>query len=265
MPTPAPARTGRRRGGSAAGPRRPGRLPAARCRSTVAGRRIRPVRPLARGAAIGRAEPFGCGSAAAGWPRRPAAGGAPVAAAASPRPPAPAPAPASAAGPPAGASRATGRAGPRGPPAPAAAAAPPGQAAASGAAAPRAGGRRTFLARFAKGAGVPPDCSPGATRATWPEEIGALVRLAADSVKQLLAARTEAKRVARTGSHTTIQALDNNPLKFSPTVDDALRIMLGRPTGGYLDARRAFERELQGPEVPPGEDLFRPCSTRCAS
>jgi type VI secretion system protein ImpI len=38
-----------------------------------------------------------------------------------------------------------------------------------------------------------------------------------------------------------IQALDNNPLKFAPTVDDALRIMLGRPSSSYLGAQQAVE------------------------
>ncbi len=77
------------------------------------------------------------------------------------------------------------------------------------------------------------------------EEAGALLRLSADNLKQLLAARTESKRAAKAASQTTIQALDNNPLKFSPTVDDALRIMLGRPSSGFLDARRAMDASFR--------------------
>jgi type VI secretion system protein ImpI len=41
-----------------------------------------------------------------------------------------------------------------------------------------------------------------------------------------------------------IEAIDNNPLKFSPSADDALRIMFGPPTKSYLDARRAFEQSF---------------------
>ena len=41
---------------------------------------------------------------------------------------------------------------------------------------------------------------------------------------QLLQARNEAKRFTRSTSQTTIQATENNPLKFSPTVEDAMRI-----------------------------------------
>ena len=35
--------------------------------------------------------------------------------------------------------------------------------------------------------------------------------------------------------------LNNNPLKFSPTTEDALRIMFGPPSASYLDARQALE------------------------
>jgi type VI secretion system protein ImpI len=58
--------------------------------------------------------------------------------------------------------------------------------------------------------------------------------------KQLLDARRQAKRLARSSNQTMIQALDNNPLKFSPTAEDALRLMFGPSTRSYLDARRAF-------------------------
>jgi type VI secretion system protein ImpI len=68
------------------------------------------------------------------------------------------------------------------------------------------------------------------------------MRLMVENVRQLLNARIEAKRLARSSSQTMIQALDNNPLKFSPSAEEALRIMFGPPTKSYLDARRAFEQ-----------------------
>jgi len=49
-------------------------------------------------------------------------------------------------------------------------------------------------------------------------------------MRQLLSARLQAKRIARMSNQTSIEALNNNPLKFSPTSDDALRIMFGPPT-----------------------------------
>ena len=54
-----------------------------------------------------------------------------------------------------------------------------------------------------------------------------------------------------------IQALDNNPIKFSPTTDDALRIMLGPRTKGYLDTQADPEAELRRPEDAPARDLCR--------
>jgi type VI secretion system protein ImpI len=55
----------------------------------------------------------------------------------------------------------------------------------------------------------------------------------------------QAKRLTRSSQHTMIQALDNNPLKFSPTAEDALRIMFGPRTRSYLDARRAIEQGFE--------------------
>ena len=42
-----------------------------------------------------------------------------------------------------------------------------------------------------------------------------------------------------------IQAIDNNPLKFSPTPEEAMRIMFGPPTRSYLDARRALDQGFE--------------------
>jgi type VI secretion system protein ImpI len=58
-------------------------------------------------------------------------------------------------------------------------------------------------------------------------------------MKQLLEARQQAKRFARSTNQTTVQALDNNPLKFAPTVEEAMRIMFGARTKSYLGASSA--------------------------
>ncbi len=102
-------------------------------------------------------------------------------------------------------------------------------------------GADEFLQAFAKGAGVPPHIFARQDGLKVAEELGALMRMAVDDLTQLLSARFKAKRFARTSSQTMIQALDNNPLKFAPTPDEALKIMFGPRTSSYLDARRAFE------------------------
>jgi type VI secretion system protein ImpI len=57
----------------------------------------------------------------------------------------------------------------------------------------------------------------------------------------LLRARAEAKSLSRSGNRTLIQASDNNPLKFMPTPEEALKVMLVPKSAGYLDAKQAVE------------------------
>jgi type VI secretion system protein ImpI len=106
---------------------------------------------------------------------------------------------------------------------------------------PPGGEGADLFRRFAKGAGISEDVIAWRDPGEFSELLGALMRVVAADLQKLLAARAESKRLTRSSDQTTVQALDNNPLKFSPSAEDALRIMFGRPTGGYLDARRALE------------------------
>lgn len=111
------------------------------------------------------------------------------------------------------------------------------------------GGDAEMLVRFARGAGIPEDVIAWRDAGDLAELLGALMRLVATDLKQLLAARAASKRLARSTDQTMVQALDNNPLKFSPTAEDALRLMFGRSTTGYLDARHALEQTLKDLKV----------------
>jgi type VI secretion system protein ImpI len=102
-----------------------------------------------------------------------------------------------------------------------------------------------FIRLFARGAGLPEDIFATKDPAQFAEQLGQLVRLVAEDVKQLLEARQMAKRLSRSSNQTMVQALDNNPLKFAPSAEDALRIMFGPPTRSYLDAWRAFEQSFE--------------------
>jgi type VI secretion system protein ImpI len=106
--------------------------------------------------------------------------------------------------------------------------------------APATGSAVDFVRQFAQGANLSPDAL-ARDPAQLAEELGRLVRLVTENLQQLLNARLQAKRIARVSNQTSIEALNNNPLKFSPSSDDALRIMFGPPTSSYLDARRALE------------------------
>ncbi len=98
-----------------------------------------------------------------------------------------------------------------------------------------------FLRRFAAGAGVPEQTFARRDSLQLAEELGALLRLTTENLTQLLRARSDIGRTAGVSAQTTVQALDNNPLKFTPSAEDALRIMFGPRTRGFLDARHAIE------------------------
>jgi type VI secretion system protein ImpI len=101
-----------------------------------------------------------------------------------------------------------------------------------------------LLRRLAKGCGVPEEAFAGRDAGDVAEELGMLMRIVAENLKQLLVARAESRGLMRSSNQTMVQALDNNPLKFSPTPEDALRIMFGPRTKSYLDAPRTLQQSF---------------------
>jgi type VI secretion system protein ImpI len=102
-----------------------------------------------------------------------------------------------------------------------------------------------FVNLLASGAGVPAEVFSHLHPNELAQLLGLLLRVVTENMRQLLAARQQAKRMARTHDQTTVQAIDNNPLKFCPTSEDALRIMFGPAKPSYLDARRALEQAFE--------------------
>lgn len=129
------------------------------------------------------------------------------------------------------------------PPRVAAPQAPP-PAAPNAAAAPQAGDA-ALLERLAAAAGVPVQVFAQRQPGEVMDDVGAQLALTVARLMRLLAARTETKQAIRSGHHTQIRAVDNNPLKFSPTPDDAMRLMLGPPLRSYLDGRRALDQAFR--------------------
>jgi type VI secretion system protein ImpI len=99
-----------------------------------------------------------------------------------------------------------------------------------------------ILQTLAEAAGLPNDIFSGADQREVAQQLGMALRSSVEGVMQLLKARNQAKQMTRSSSHTTIQATGNNPLKFSPTAQDALRIMFSGKTRGYLDAQTALQQ-----------------------
>ena len=97
-----------------------------------------------------------------------------------------------------------------------------------------------FARLVARAAGLPDNFFANRTDAELAEQLGVILRMTVDNLMALLQARTQAKQLTRSTSQTTVQALENNPLKFSPTSEEAIRILFGPPTRSYLDAQRAF-------------------------
>jgi len=101
-------------------------------------------------------------------------------------------------------------------------------------------GGADFARLVARAAGLPDNFFANTTDAELAGQLGSILRMTVDNLMALLQARTQAKQLTRSTSQTTVQAIENNPLKFSPTSEDAMRILFGPKTRSYLDAQRAF-------------------------
>jgi type VI secretion system FHA domain protein len=75
----------------------------------------------------------------------------------------------------------------------------------------------------------------------WPAMMrtsGELLRSMVQGLMQVLRARAELKSQFRV-SVTTMRSVDNNPLKFTPNVDDALKLILAPTNPGFLPPKQA--------------------------
>ena len=109
----------------------------------------------------------------------------------------------------------------------------------------RGGDAGEFRRHLARGAGIPPDAFGNRTNAELAELLGSMVRILADELRALLIARAETKGIVRSSNQTMIQAIDNNPFRFSPTAADALKIIFGPATTSYLDGPKALDQSFR--------------------
>jgi type VI secretion system protein ImpI len=98
-----------------------------------------------------------------------------------------------------------------------------------------------LLNRIARVAGIPELTISNRDPNAVADDIGLAIRLTVQHLAQMLSSRAESKTLMRSSSRTMIQSLENNPLKFSGSVEDALAIMFGPPSRQYLDARATIE------------------------
>lgn len=105
-----------------------------------------------------------------------------------------------------------------------------------------------ILAQFLEAAGVKPDAISGQSATEVLQGSAKLLRVMVSGLMELLRERSHMKDTFRL-PQTVMQAAQNNPLKFSPSVDEALRYLLNdRSEGAYLsaeDAVRAAFRDVR--------------------
>jgi len=101
-----------------------------------------------------------------------------------------------------------------------------------------------LLLRIARAAGVDARAFAGRDAGAIADEIGAVLRLMAQNLTQMLASRSETKGLIRSANRTMIRSHENNPLKFTASPEEALSIMFGPPTRNYLNAQAAVERSF---------------------
>lgn len=105
-----------------------------------------------------------------------------------------------------------------------------------------------LLAQFLAAAGIKPEAIAGQSPNEVLQGAAKLLRVMVSGVMELLRERSHMKDTFRL-PQTVMQATQNNPLKFSPTVDEALRYLLNdRGEGAYLsaeDAVRAAFRDVR--------------------
>jgi type VI secretion system protein len=76
------------------------------------------------------------------------------------------------------------------------------------------------------------------------EQLGQVVRMVGEGLMQLLASRAEIKNEFRI-DQTRIASTRNNPLKFSPTIEEALRrVFVERDVQGFISGAESFEQAL---------------------
>ena len=81
---------------------------------------------------------------------------------------------------------------------------------------------------------------PGAATPGVARELGEILRIVVAGVMEVLGAREKIKEEFRI-RHTTFKATDNNPLKFSANVEDALYNLLVKRNPAYLGPVDAFD------------------------
>ena len=101
-----------------------------------------------------------------------------------------------------------------------------------------------LIARIAAAAGINERAIAERDPLALADEIGAALKITAQNLAQLLRSRAETKSLFRSSSQTMIRVSDNNPFKFTGEAEEALAIIFGPRTRGYLSGRETLEQSF---------------------
>lgn len=99
------------------------------------------------------------------------------------------------------------------------------------------------VAAFLDGAGLSRDALAGMADADAMRDLGRLLRVAVEGVREILATRAMVKSELRV-DQTVVQAADNSALKFAPDLQRCLVAMVGQPPQAFLPGSAAMERAM---------------------
>jgi|GEM_PF-674279 len=100
-----------------------------------------------------------------------------------------------------------------------------------------------LLSAFLKGVGIDPSLMSQTDTLAVMQELGQAFAVMAEGIMQILAARTKFKGEFRL-SQTLIKPKNNNPLKFSPNVAEAIQQMLSGDGSVYMGMADAFQQSV---------------------
>lgn len=103
--------------------------------------------------------------------------------------------------------------------------------------------RQLAVAELLEAAGLEPDAGAGIPPAEFLQTTGRLLKLLTSGLMEMLRERGRLKDELRL-PQTVIQAAENNPLKFAPSVEEALRLMLRDRGDAYLRGEEAAGNAL---------------------
>lgn len=102
-----------------------------------------------------------------------------------------------------------------------------------------AGDSAACLQAFLNGLGVSQANLQSADSSQWWEQLGLALQQSLLGVMEVMRARSEVKNSFRV-NQTTFQQRENNPLKFSASIDDAFHNLFNRPGASFMPARQAI-------------------------